>query len=149
MLKIMNTNKTEILEDFKINVKVKLAMLWASVTFFYIYGDYFELYVPNKVSGIISGTSMLDTPIKLFLASFLLAIPALMVGLSVLLKPSLNKRLNIVTGSFFTAIMLLIAVTSISEWRAFYVFYAIVESVLTAVIVWYVFKWPKQYQLNH
>ncbi|WP_310556676.1 DUF6326 family protein [Flavobacterium sp.] len=145
----MNTNKTEILEDFKINVKVKLAMLWASVTFFYIYGDYFELYVPNKVSGIISGTSMLDTPIKLFLASFLLAIPALMVGLSVLLKPSLNKRLNIVTGSFFTAIMLLIAVTSISEWRAFYVFYAIVESVLTAVIVWYVFKWPKQYQLNH
>lgn len=139
----METKKTEVLEDFKINLKLKLAILWTSVTFFYIYGDYFELYVPGKVSGIIDGTSMLNTPVKLFLASCLLAIPSSMIGLSVILKPSLNKWLNIVLGSFFTAIMLLIAVTSISEWRAFYAFYAMVESIITARIVWDAIKWPK------
>lgn len=136
-----------ILEDFKINVKIKLAVLWTSITFLYIYGDYFELYVPNKLSGIIAGNSMLNNPVKLFLASLLLAIPSLMICFSILLKPIVNKWLNIVFGLFFTAIMLLIAVISISEWRAFYVFYAIVESILTSVIVLTAFNWPKQIKL--
>lgn len=141
----MNSNRTNSsdLEELKVNIKIKLSALWASVTFFYIYGDYFELYVPNKVQGIINGNSMLDNPIKLFAASILLAVPALMVCLSVILKTKINRRLNLITGVFFTAIMLLIAVTSISEWRAFYVFYAIVESILTSIIVWYAWKWTK------
>lgn len=143
----MTTKNKTSLEDFQVNVKIKLAVLWASVTFLYIYGDYFELYVPGKIAGIIDGNSMLDSPVKLFLASLLLAIPSLMIILSVLLKPLLNKWLNIVFGVFFTAIMLLIAVTSYSEWRSFYVFYAIVESVLTALIVWTAFNWPKQTEL--
>ncbi|MBY0537119.1 MAG: hypothetical protein K2P88_14810 [Chitinophagaceae bacterium] len=129
------------LEEVKINVKIKLSALWASVTFFYIYGDYFELYVPNKVQGIINGNSMLDNPVKLFAASALLAVPALMVCLSVILKTKINRSLNLIAGVLFTAIMLLIAVTSISEWRAFYVFYAIVESILTSIIIWYAWKW--------
>ena len=115
------------LENLKVNIKIKLSALWASVTFFYIYGDYFELYVPNKVQGIINGSSMLDNPVKLFAASVLLAGPSLMVCLSV----------------FFTALMLSIAVTSLSEWRVFYVFYAIIESILTTKIVWYAWKWTK------
>ena len=143
----MNTKNKTILADFKVNIKVKLAVLWTSVTFLYIYGDYFELYVPEKLTGVIDGNSMLDSPVKLFLASLLLAIPSLMICLSVLLKPLLNKWLNVVVGVFFTAIMLLIAVTSYSEWRAFYVFYASVESVLTALIVWTAFNWPKQTEL--
>lgn len=136
------TNTSD-LEDLKVNIKIKLSALWASVTFFYIYGDYFELYVPNKVQGIINGNSMLDNPVKLFAASVLLAVPALMVCLSVILKTKINRGLNLIVGIFFTAIMLLIAVTSISEWRAFYVFYAIVESILTSIIVWYAWKWTK------
>jgi hypothetical protein len=64
------------LKDFEIPVNLKLAALWASVTFFYIYGNYFELYVPNKIAGITNGISILNNPIKLLLASFLLAIPA-------------------------------------------------------------------------
>lgn len=140
----MNINNKTTLTDFNINIKIKLAFLWSSVTFLYIYGDYFELYVPKKIAGIIDGTSMLDSPIKLFLASLLLAIPAFMICLSILLKPLSNKWLNIVFGIYFTAIMLLIAVTSISEWRAFYVFYAILESILTALITWTAFNWPKQ-----
>nr|WP_315156158.1 hypothetical protein [uncultured Flavobacterium sp.] len=74
------------LEDFRINIKIKLAVIWTSVTFLYIYGDYFELYVPNKLSIIINGKNMLDNPVKLFLASVLLAVPSLMICLSILLK---------------------------------------------------------------
>ena len=142
----MHPTKTsnKILKDFEINVKLKLSALWASVTLCYLYGDYFELYLPKKVEGLVSGENILDSPIKLFLASLLLAIPAIMVFISVIAKPSINRRLNIIFGIFFSAIMVSIALVSITPWRTFYVFFAITESVITSLIVWYAWKWPKQ-----
>lgn len=131
------------LEDFKIPLKIKLSALWTSVTFCYLYGDYFELYLPKKVEGMINGESMLDSPMKLFAASVLLAIPAVMVFLSVLVKPSINRWLNIIFGVFFTAIMVLIALASITYWRTFYVFFALLEVAITSLIVWYAWRWPK------
>lgn len=131
------------LQDFTINVKLKLAFLWTSVTLCYLYGDYFELYIPRKTAGLVSGENMLDSPTKLFIAAFLLLIPALMVCLSVLLKPFLNRTLNIFLGIFFTLFVGLVGVSSISDWRAFYVFYAIIEIVLTLLIVWTAWRWER------
>ena len=132
------------MKDYAVNIKIKLAALWTSVTFLYIYGDYFELYAPGKVDSLISGENNLSSPTLLLIASIILAIPSLMIFLSLILKPNLNKWLNIVFGLLFTLMMLLIAVTSITPWYSFYVFYAILESILTATIVWYAFKWPKE-----
>ncbi len=132
-----------VLEDFKINIKIKLSALWTAVTLCYLYGDYFELYVPAKVEGLLNGHNLLDSPVKLFGASVLLAIPACMVFLSIIMKPTVNRALNIIFGMFFTAIMVLIAVTSITPWYTFSVFLAITESVITSLIVWYAFRWPK------
>ncbi len=131
------------LQDFKINVKIKLAALWASVTFLYLYGDYFELYVPKKIESLINGVSNLDTPTKLFVAAFLLLIPSLMVCLSVILKPFPNRILNICLGVFYTLFVALVGVSSISVWRTFYVFYAVVEICLTSLIVWYAWRWER------
>jgi hypothetical protein len=137
----MSNNK---LEDFKINIKIKLSALWAGLTLCYFYCDYFELYVPEKIEGLISGNNQLDSPIKLFAASLMLAIPAAMVFLSVLLPPLINRLLNIIFGIFFTLLMLLIAFTLLSEaWYAFYLFFAIVESLTTSIIVWYAWRWPR------
>lgn len=132
------------LKDATIDIKIKLAALWTSVTLCYLYGDYFELYVPQKVQGLISGDNMLDSPMKLLLAAVLLAIPAAMVFLSVLLKAGVSRWLNIVFGLFFTAIMLLIAAVSLSPWKAFYVFLALVESIITIIIVWQAWHWPRE-----
>ncbi|MDZ4810362.1 MAG: DUF6326 family protein [Bacteroidota bacterium] len=137
----MKVNK---LEDFKFNIKIKLSALWTSVTLCYLYGDYFELYVPKKVGGLVSGVNMLDSPLKLFIASLLLAIPAVMVFLSIVLKPSLNRWLNIVFGIFFTIFVALVGVSSISPWRAFYVFLAIIEVLITSTIVAYAWNWPRR-----
>ncbi len=142
----MNADKGNNLEDLKVNVKIKLSALWSSATLCYLYGDYFELYVPKKTEGLINGNNLLDSPAKLFLAAALLVIPALMVFLSVILKAPINRWLNICAGLFFSAIMVLIAFTSITPWRAFYVFLASVESIITSLIVWYAWKWSKQNQ---
>ena len=130
------------LQNFEVNIKIKLAALWTSVTLFYLYGDYFELYVPQKVADLTNGNNLLNSPLKLLFAAMLLAIPASMVFLSVLLKPKFNKILNLITGIFFTIIMILIGISSFESWRAFYVVYAFLESIITALIVWTAFNWP-------
>jgi Family of unknown function (DUF6326) len=138
----MKTGKND-LQNLTINVKFKLAALWTSVTFCYIYGDYFELYVPKKIEGLSNGDNMLDSPTKLFVAAFLLLIPSLMVCLAVILKPTFNRALNIFLGIFYTLFVALVGVSSISEWRSFYVFYAVVEICLTSLIVWYAWHWER------
>ena len=114
------------------------------MTLCYLYGDYFELYIPKKTEGLVTGNNLLDSPLKLLLAAFALALPALMVSLSIFLKARINKWLNIVLGLFYTIVMLLIAVVSSTDWQWFYRFLAIVESVITVLIVWLAFRWPKQ-----
>ncbi len=131
------------LEDFKVNVRIKISALWTAVMFCYIYGDYFELYVPKKVEGILNGQNMLDSPVKLFTATFILAIPALMIFLSLMLNPKLTKWLNIAVGLFFTLFTLFVGISSISEWRMFYLFLSIIESSITTIIIWQVWAWKK------
>lgn len=131
------------LEDYKVNIRLKLSALWIGVMFCYIYGDYFELYVPKKVAGLLDGQNMLDTPMKLFTATFILTIPALMIFLSLILSPKLTKWLNIGIGIFFTIFTFLVGISSISEWRMFYVFLSLVESFITIAIVWQAWNWKK------
>jgi len=141
-------NHTNKLEDFKVNVKIKLAALWTSVMFCYIYEDYFELYVPKKLERIISGDGLLNTPMKLFSASFVLIIPALMIFLSILLIPKLSRLINIIFGTLYTALMLWIASNYSDKWLTFALSFAIIESIITLIIVWYAWKWPRHNQLN-
>lgn len=136
-------NKPNILEDFKINVKIKLSALWTSLMFLYIYGDYFELYLPKKVEGLINGRNLLDSPMKLFVAAFMLAIAALMISLSIILKPKINRLLNLIFGFSFTGVTLMVASSSLSEWEASYFFYAITESVMTLIIVQQAWTWKR------
>ncbi|TGD57900.1 DUF6326 family protein [Flavobacterium humi] len=131
------------LKDFKINVRLKLASLWTAVMFCYIYGDYFELYVPGKTQGLLNGHNMLDSPTKLFMATFILAIPAMMIFLSLILTPKWAKWLTIGIGIFFTLFTLLVGISSLSEWKTFYVFLSFLESIITAIIVFQAWSWPK------
>lgn len=136
-------NAGTVLDDLKIHVKFKLSALWASVMFCYVYGDYFGLYQPGKLRGMLDGRMGPLGPTTqgvLVGTSILMAIPALMVFLSLVLKPNLNRWLNIILGAIFTAIML---ITMPGSW-AFYVFLGIVEVALTASIVRYAWNWPRQ-----
>ncbi|AZA79762.1 hypothetical protein EG347_20880 [Chryseobacterium sp. G0186] len=136
-------NNSTKFEDIPVNVKIILAGLWASVTLCYLYGDYFELYTPGKAKGLVDGSNLLDTPLKLLIASIVLAIPAVMVFLSLILKPTVNRILNIAIGIFFTVVMLFIGISSFSDWYLFYSFLAGVECILTILIVKYAWKWKK------
>ncbi len=130
------------LDDIKIHVKIKLSALWAAVMFCYIYGDHFRLFQQGELQGMLEG-KMWSLPVTqelLLGTSILMAIPGVMVFLSLALKPNLNRWVNIILGVAYTAIVL---ITMPGAW-AFYIFLGIVEVALTVLIVWYAWSWPKQ-----
>ena len=131
------------LTDFKLHTKLKLSLLWVSTVFCYIYCDYFELYVPGKLQGMLQGNIGplgAVTQNALMGTSLLLAVPSLLIFLSVALSPRLSRLLNVVFGVLYTLMMALLAFQA--GWY-FYKFFASVEAVLTALIVWYAWTWPK------
>jgi hypothetical protein len=136
---------TSNLEDFKINTRIKLSALWTAVMFCYVYGDFFSLFVPGRIQGLMDGRSGVGdtTPVKILMFAILMTIPSLMIFLSLVLKPALSRWANISMGIFFTAVMILVVATSIDEWRLFYTFLGIVEIMLTCIIVGYAWKWPR------
>lgn len=139
----MNTTARPPLEHWRAPVQLKLAALWASVMFCYAYGDYFELYTPGKLEGMLQGNIGplgAATQGMLVGTSLLMAIPSLLVFLSIALAPRENRALNLVFGALYTALMAMLATQA--DWL-FYQGFAVLEAVLTALVVWYAWTWPR------
>jgi len=142
----MTDKRSAAFEDIKVHVRFKLFALWSSVMFCYIYGDYFELYEPGKLQAMTAGRMALG-PISqgaLLGMAAVMVIPSLMLFLSLVLPPQLNRWANITLGIVYTAIMILAIQGS---WH-FYIFFGLVEITLTLLIVWYAWTWPKQQSLS-
>ena len=134
---------TSVLEDVPVPTRYKLSAIWTSVMFCYIYADYFELYVPGKLQGMLAGQMVPLGPVTqavLLGTAAMLALPSLMILLSVTLKATLNRWLNVLVGTIYTAIQ--IAVVAKSGWN-FYIALGILEAALTALIVWTAWNWPR------
>lgn len=71
-----------------------------------------------------------------------MAIPALMVFLSLVLPAATGRWANIVFGAVYTVVMLL---TMPGAWW-FYLFLGCIEIALSAGIVWLAWSWPRQPQ---
>src|ERR1700736_1855751 len=84
---MMDKSNALAFEDIKVHVRFKLFALWTSVMFFYIYGDYFELYQPGKLQDVIAGRmpfGAISQGVLLGMAAVMI-IPSLMPFLSLVL----------------------------------------------------------------
>lgn len=133
-------------EDLKINTKFKLSALWASLMFCYLYGDFFTLFVPGRIQGLMNGNSGTGqtTPGTILMYAILMTIPSLMVFLSLMIKATMNRLLNIILGLFYMLVMMLVVFISLSNWMMFYIFLGIVEIAISMTIVIYAWKWPRK-----
>ena len=143
----MNSNKktARILEDVKINVKIKLSALWVTVMLCYAFGDILAFMQPGAIEDFIIGKGAGGTPItqvSLLGIAILMAIPSVMVFLSLTLTPKVNRWANIIVAIVYFGV--LVAALFVGELSVAYTFSSIVEAVLIALIVWYAWKWPKQ-----
>jgi hypothetical protein len=139
----MNTHQTSqnALEDLQVSVKIKLAALWTSFMFLYIYVDYFHLYMPGVIKDILAGKVFVFdiSYVFILIAMIFVAIPTLMIFLSVVLPAKVNRRTNIIVATVFIPYMLFNL--SGEAWVHMY-FAAALEVALLCLIIRYSWKWP-------
>ena len=122
---------------------VVLALAWASLMSLYIYNDYFSMYLPGAITNMSSGRIGPlgpETPGVLVGVSTLLAIPALMILLSVALPAAASRWFNIVVGLAYTAVEAL----TFPSPHLFYKIVVAAEIAITVHIVWRALRWPRQ-----
>ena len=137
---------TNRLEDVKINVKLKLSVLWITVNILFIYVDIYGYLVPGFLEAVMAGqagsTGIQITQAWLLGVIILMTIPSLMVFLPVILEAKVNRWVNIIVSIFEIVFVLSSLFLGVPE--PFYIFGSIVEVVLLALIVWYAWTWPTQ-----
>lgn len=144
----MNINNvTTEMEDVKINVKLKISALWIAMLFVFAYVDIFVFYKPGIIEGIMAGKIAIFEVNQMFLffTTLYILIPSMMVFLSLVLKPKINRFTNIAVGTLYAVSIL---GSCIGETWAFYIFGSILEILLLLSIIRYAWKWPKQERFN-
>jgi hypothetical protein len=128
------------------SVKARISVLWGSATLLYIYGDVIGFYSPGGLQRMLDGKMgpWPVTPNLLLGVAIMMSAPAVMVALTVLLKPVASRWLNVVMGAAYTAIMLFTMFGALKFDGYFYVYLGVVEVALTSLVVWYALTWPRQ-----
>ena len=109
--------------------------------FCYVYGDYFGLYVPNKLASVAQGTMGplgAATPGTLVAVSLMMAIPSLLIASTLLVPAAACRWSNITFGALYTAIIAI----SMSGAEPFYIALAIIEMFLTTSVMLVAWTWP-------
>lgn len=135
-------NITSALEDVKVNVKLKLAAMWTSFMFLYIYVDYFHLYMPGAIEDILAGKAFVFDITQGFLLAAMIGviIPTLMIFLSVALPAKGNRWTNIIVSVVYIPYMLF---NLAGEAWLHMMLGAAVEVILLLLIIRYAWKWPR------
>jgi len=141
----IRTNTPNLLDNPPIPVQSKLAAAWTSFMFLYIYIDYFHLYKPGVIDDLRAGVTfefdISPTLLTIFVA--LIAIPALMVWLSMTLPARVNRATNLVVASLYVLVSVFNAVGESWDWSWFYGLSIGLEVLLLAFILRSAWTWPR------
>ena len=132
-------------EDLRMPVQAKLAAAWTSFMFLYIYIDYFHLYKPGVIddlrAGVVFALDITPTLLAIFVA--VIAIPALMVMLSMTLPARVNRATNLVVASLYIPYSAVNAAGESWDWAFFYGLSIGLEVLLLAFILRSAWTWPR------
>ena len=132
------------LENLPMPRQVKIAAAWTSFMFLYIYVDYLALYQPGVIDTILAGLvwefQISQTLLTVFLA--LMAVPILMIVLSVILPARANRVINLAVASVYIPVSAFNAVGE--SWTYFYGLSIGLEVLVLAFILRYAWTWPRR-----
>ena len=128
-------------EPSNVNVRIKISALWTAMLFVFAYVDIFTLYRPDFRADLEAGEISGITVSQLFLlgTTAYIAIPSLMVFLSVILPPRVDRIANIALSIIYA---LTIIGAAIGEWN-YFILGSVLEVALLAAIGYYAWTWPK------
>jgi hypothetical protein len=134
------TTKTN-LELANVSVRVKISALWASMLFVFVYVDLFSMYRADfradVDAGVVGGFTVGQT--FLLATTAFVAVPSLMVFLALVLRPRVNRVVNITLAVIYAVA---IVAGAVGEWN-YYILGSAIEVALLAAIAYYAWTWPK------
>lgn len=138
-------NAVNTYEDTRMPVQAKLAAAWTSLMFLVIYLDYFHLYQPGEIDSIRGGVifefDISGTLMSIFFV--IIAIPALMIMLSMTLPARVNRATNLVVASLYIPVMVFNAAGASWDYAFYYALTIGVEVLILAFILRSARTWPR------
>jgi len=133
------------LADRQIPVQAKLAAAWTSLMFLVIYIDYFHLYQPDAIDeirgGVIFVFDITGTLMSIFFV--IIAVPALMILLSMTLPARINRITNIVVAALYIPCVVFNAAGATLDYAFYYGLTIGVEVLILAFILRAAWTWPR------
>ena len=129
--------------DTSLPVQAKLAALWASLMFLYVYVDILAFYQPGAIDEIQAGRvwELVITQTWAVGALALMAIPILMIVLSLTLPARANRLTNIIVASLYAAVSVGNAVGE--PWVYYFSLAVGLQLIVLALVLRYSFTWPR------
>jgi hypothetical protein len=137
------TTTTRQFQDTQVDVKLVLCALWIAMMFVFAYVDIFGFFRADLLNAALDGkvATMGFTVNQIVLTSFLIYVlpPVLMVVLSLLLTPRVNRIVNIVVSLLY---LITIIASCTGETWAYYLLGSGIEVILLVAIARTAWKWP-------
>jgi hypothetical protein len=130
-------------EEAPATIRLKLSALWVSVMFLFVYVDILYFYVPGTIEDILIGRVWeFDITQGWALGAMaLMAIPSLMVFLSVALPAAAARRTNLVVAGVF---LLMSIGNVVGEAWLFIWLGSAVEVTLLLLVMRHAWIWPRR-----
>lgn len=126
-------------QDYWVNPRIKIAALWTSVLFVYVYVDLFGLFRPDVRADIEAGKMFVFTigqGVLLGMTIYVL-VPILMLFLSLILPVRSTRTANLVVPVLYAVT---VVGSAVGEW-SYYLLGSFVEVVLLAGVVYHAWTW--------
>ena len=129
-------------QDYRINPRIKIAALWASMMFIFAYVDLFSMFRADIRADIAAGKMFTFTIGQSFLlgVTIYILVPSLMVFLSLVLPVKVTRLANLVLAVFYAVTA---AGSAISDSNYYYILGSVTEAALMLGVVYYGWTWPK------
>ena len=138
------TTKAGQYQDTKIDVKLVLSALWIAMLIVFAYVDIFGFLRADilraALDGKMAATGITVDQMLLVFTTVYILIPTLMVFLALVLRPRVNRIVNIVVGLFYAVSIIALC---IGEGWVYYLLGSAVEVVLLVAIVRTAWTWPR------
>jgi len=139
----VTTTTTRQYRDTQVEVKLVLCALWIAMMFVFAYVDIFGFFRADVLNAALDGkvATMDFTVNQVFLTFTLIYIlpAALMVVLSLLLTPRVNRIVNIVVSLVY---LITVIGTCIGETWVYYLLGSFIEVILLVAIARTAWRWP-------
>lgn len=138
------TTKAGQYQDTRIDVKLVLSALWIAMLIVFAYVDIFGFLRADALRAALDGkmatTGFTIDQVFLVFTTVYILIPTLMVVLSLVLRPRVNRIVNIVVALVYAVSII---ASCIGETWAYYFLGSAVEVVLLIAIVRTAWTWPR------